>query len=130
MAFTYDPVLTTDRDKLRRLINDVVEPAIFADAEVDGFLSMTTSYLRGAAMALRVIAANDAYVMKVMTRGDLTTNGKATAEGILLAARALDEQADAIDAADEEGGFEIAEMVVDDFSWRERIWNQALRGAV
>jgi hypothetical protein len=128
MTFTYTGALATDREKVRRLINDVDagEP-IFTDEELDGLMALRDGVFRGAALALRTIAANEAYVLKVMTRGDLKTDGTATAAGLRAVATEFDEMAtQAENEAD--GGFDWAEQVVNDFTARERLEKQALRG--
>lgn len=132
MTFTYSIAdLTTDLAKIRRLINDVVEAeAIFDDEEIEAFLVMESSrYRRAAALALETIAGSEAYTLKVMRRGDLQTDGTKTAEGLLKRAALLREQDDSVES-ESDAGFDIAEHVFDDFSARERIEKQALRGAL
>lgn len=127
MTFTYDPTLTADRDKVRRLINDVDSTVpIFVDAELDGFLAMQNGFLRAAAMALDTIASNEAYVLKVMTRGDLQTNGAATAAGLRAGAVQLRTLADKAES-DAGTDWDVSEWVLDDFSARQRLIDQALR---
>jgi len=133
MTFTYVSTdLSTSLAKVRRLISDVdsTQP-IFADEEIEAFLVMENSRVRrGAAMALETMAASDVYVLKVMRRGDLETDGaKTSAELRALAKRFRDEDA-AAESESEDGAFDIAEMVLDDFSYRERVAAEALRGAL
>lgn len=124
MAFTYD--VTTDRGKVRMLITDRDSSnSIFQDDEIDAFLSLEGNSVRlAAATALDAIATDQALVLKkiVMLGGDLETDGPAVA-------KALREQAKALrDTENESGAFDIAEQVVDTFSFRERVWKQAQRG--
>ena len=131
MTFTYsDTDLSTDLAKVRRIISDVDsnEP-IFTDEEIAGFLTLETGVRRAAAMALETMASRDAYVLKVMRRGDLQTDGAKTAEALMKRAATLRDQADDAEL-DDDAGFEIAEWVLDDFSARERIEKQALRGVL
>jgi len=127
MTFTYVDTLTSDRDKVRRLINDVdVTTPIFTDEELDGLMALRDGVFRGASLALRTIAANEAYVLKVMTRGDLATNGTQTAAGLRSVADEYDQMAVQAEN-DADGGFDWAEEVFNVFTARERLWKQALR---
>jgi len=126
MAFTYD--LTTDRGLVRGLIPDRdISNYIFDDAEIDAFLTLESNDVRCAtALALETMASNEAYVQKVIHLMDLTTNGAQTAAALMARAKLLREQslAAAIAALDE---LDYAEMVVNDFSGRERLEKEALR---
>lgn len=129
MAFTYD--VSSDRGKVRMLIPDSSATSyVFEDAEIDAFLFLEDSDVRrGAALALETLASNEALVLKVIKVLDLQTDGAKTADALLKRAGLLRGQADVADAA---GGnvFDWAEMVFDPFSGRERLLNQALRGAI
>ena len=98
---------------------------IFSDATLTAFLTVEGNVdKRATALALETMASNEAYVQKVIRILDLSTNGAQTADSLLkraalLRAQAEDEVADA--------GFEIAEMVLDDFSYREFLEKDALR---
>lgn len=129
MAFSYD--ITTDRGKVRRLINDVVDAGhIFEDDEVDAFLEMEgASVKRGAALGIETIARNEAYVQKVITLMELKTDGAKTAEVLLKSAKALREQAVDEEATEADAMFDVAEQVFDVFSLRERLAREALRDA-
>lgn len=127
MAFTYD---TSDNvGKVRLLIFDTDSNSyVFEDAELSVFLAMEGSSLkRAAALALETMASNEAFVLKVIQLMDLRTDGAATANALLKRAALLRKQADdeeyATDAA-----FDIAEWVVDEFSARERLAKEVLRG--
>lgn len=130
MTFTFD--LTTDIGRVRLLIPDT-QPAshVFVDAEIEAFLEMESGVKRAAALALEVIASNEALVLKAIKLLDISTDGPKVADSLLKRAATLRQQAAAADedAALEAGGaFDIAEMVVDDFTARARLLNQALRG--
>lgn len=124
MAFTYDPA--TDRGRVRMLTTDRDnDNQIFQDDEIDAFLDLEGGNIRyAAAMALEAIAADQALVLKVITSMDLTTNGAAV--GSMLMKLAVSYRAE----EERQGSFDIAEMVVNDFSARERWWKQAQRGAL
>lgn len=128
MAFTYD--VSTARGKVRMLIPDSSTASyVFDDAEIDAFLSMEGDVRRATALALETLASNEALVLKVISILDLKTDGAKTADALLKRAGLLRGQADAVDAGD--GAlFDWVEIVVDDFSARERRINQALRGAL
>jgi hypothetical protein len=126
MPPTYD--LDTDAGKVRLLIPDTdTSRPVFSNAEIDAFLELEgTNVRRAAALALDVIASNETQVLKVIQILDLRTDGAALSKE--LRARAADLRAQADEALDDDdGGFEIAELVVDRTSYLDRIWNQALR---
>ena len=128
MAFTYD--ITTDRGKVRLLIPDrTATQYLFEDDEIDYFLAAEGSVIkRAAALGLETMAADEAYVQKVIKLMDLSTNGAATAEALLKRAALLRQQAD-----DEEDAttapFDWAEWALDAFSARELLDKEALRGS-
>lgn len=119
MAFTYD--VTTDRGKVRLVITDTDEDnAIFQDAEIDAFLTITKvndeNDLRlAAAMALDTMASSEAIIQKRIELLDLKTDGPAVAKSLREHAKELRRQ------VDEEFDFDWAEMNVDTFSQREII---------
>ena len=121
MAFTYD--VTTDRGKVRLLCTDVAaaDPC-FDDDEIDAFLTMGGSVLLAAAMALETIASNEVLVLKVIKLLDLTTDGAKVSDALLKRAQVLRAQ-----AASEDEAFDIAEMVLNQFSFEQHVWNEALR---
>ncbi len=125
MAFTYD--VTTDRGKVRLLSTDTdADNAFFQDAEVDVFLALQSDNLkRAAAMALDTIASTEALVQKKVKLLNVETDGPSVARALREHAKTLRAEADAEDGGD--GLFDIAEMVYDPFSARERRWNEYLR---
>ncbi len=127
MAFTYDT--GSDVGKVRLLIFDTnASSYVFEDGELSVFLSIEGDSLkRAAALALETMASNEAFVLKVITLMDLRTDGAATANALLKRAALLRSQADDEEFADD-ASFDFAEWVVDDFSGRERMAKQILRG--
>ena len=128
MAYTYD--LGSSEGQIRLLIMDNNAAAyVFEDAEISAFLTLEGANVRkGAALALETLASNEAFVLKVIKLLDLQTDGAKTADALMKRAAALRKQAADDEQAEEGGAFDIAEMVVDDFSGRERINKEWLRG--
>ena len=126
--FTYDP--TTDRGRVRMLITDRnAATEIFNDGEIDAYLLMMGSnVLRAAALALMTIASEEALQLKVIKLLELTTDGAKLADSLRALALEYQEKADLAEAADEGGAFDYSELVVDDFTYRERLEKEALRG--
>lgn len=124
MAFTYDTA--TDRGRVRMLITDRDEEnPIFQDAEIDAFLDMNDDSVRlAAASALETIATDQALVLKVLVTLDLETDGAKVADSLMKRAASLRAQEESV------GAFDVAEMVVNDFSTRERLFNEILREGV
>ena len=125
--FTYD--VTTDRGKVRLLITDRdAAHEVFDDDEIDAFLSMmSNNVLRAAAVALFQIAANEVLVLKVIKLLELQTDGASAAKALRELAKEYQEKADLAEAGEAGGSFNYAEMVYDDFSYRERLEKEALR---
>ena len=126
--FTYDP--TTDRGRVRMLITDRnAATEIFNDGEIDAYLLMMGSnVLRAAALALMTIASEEALQLKVIKLLELTTDGAKLADSLRALALQYQEKADLAEAGEAGGAFDIAELVVDDFTYRERLDKEALRG--
>ena len=111
MAFTYD--LTTDLGKVRLLIPDTrTATPIFQDDEIEAFMVMEHGLKRAAALALETVASDEAYVLKVVSLLDLSTNGAQTADALMKRAAQLRKQADQ-DEVNAAGGIEIASWVLD-----------------
>ena len=134
MAFTYDPLCPTNRDKVRLLCTDTdvaggATCQFFQDGEIDTFLSlMSSNVLRAAAMALLTIAAQETLLLKRIKLLDLHTDGPAEAAALRELAAVYQEKADLAEAMEVGGAFDYAEMVVDVFTARERRNKEALRG--
>lgn len=99
MSFTYDP--STDVGRVRLLIKDKAEPALFSDEELEALLSMEGgSVFLAAANALDAIATDQVMVMKVIKLvGSLETDGAKVAASIREQAESLRRRANAVDGA-------------------------------
>lgn len=129
MPATYD--LSTAVGKVRLLVpdRDITNP-VFQDDEIAAFLALEADDVRrAAALALETIASDEALTQKVMRLLDLSTDGASLARALLQRAAALRQQATDADAR-EDAGFDVAEMVYDPFSARERLIKQMLREEV
>jgi hypothetical protein len=126
VAYTYN--LATDVGRCRLMIPDRVEAeAIFQDEEISAFLALEGGVKGATALALETIASDQALTLKVIKLNDLTTDGAKVSDALLKRAAQLRQQAAAEEAAEEDGAFDFAEMVNDQFSYRERVRNEALR---
>lgn len=87
MTATYD--VTTALGKTRLYAQDtVVANAIFTDEELGAFLTINgQNVFLAAADALDIIAANQAYVLKVISNNGLSTNGPAVAASLQATAK-------------------------------------------
>ena len=122
--------LTTDRGKVRLLIQDDNETyEFFTDAKIDAFITMAgnmegDSVFNASALALESWSSNQVLILKVVTLLDVEVDGaKVAAE---MRARAATLRKDAINNSSD-AGFEIAEMYLGEFSWREQVINEAIR---
>jgi len=127
MTFTYN--LATNIGKVRLLIPDRVDAGhILEDDEITAMLTMEDDVVkRAAALALETIASDEALTQKAIQVLELSMDGPAVARSLLDRAARLRTQADAEEAQSEAGGFDVAEQVVDQFSWRQRVYGEALR---
>ena len=128
MAFTYD--LSTNRGKVRLLIQDTDETyEFYSDAEIDAFLTVAgeldgDTVFYASALALESWASNQVMILKVVELLDVVTDGAAVSREMRMRAAVL--RADAITSSSD-AGFEIAEMALGPFSWREQAINEAIR---
>lgn len=115
---------------IRNRIRDIdATIPIFVDAEIKAFLVMEGFNIkRTSALALETIAANEVMVQKVIKILQLSTDGAKVAAELRANAKLLRDQADN-EALAEGATFDIAEWVVDDFSYRQRILNEGIRDA-
>jgi hypothetical protein len=126
VTFTYD--IATDRGRVRLLIPDTnCESYVFEDDEIDAFISLETDVRRSAAMALETIASSQAMTLKVIRLLDLQTDGASVAKSLMLRASALRKQAEDAEAMEADGGFEVIEMVTNEFGFRSRVNSEYLR---
>jgi hypothetical protein len=58
---------------------------------------------------------------------DLTTDGASVSRELRARAKELRARADQLEAAEDDGAFDVAEMTVNHFAWRDQVYNQALR---
>lgn len=131
MSFTYD--LATDIGVVRLIVSDTnASEPLFQDAELQAFLTLESGDLKmAAAQAIDAIATNEALTQKVIRILDLQTNGAALAQTLRAHAKDLRYQVLQDMAAAEAGtDFDWAEQVTNTFGERERIIDQALRGAI
>jgi len=127
MVFTYN--IATNAGKVRLLCNDKTDTGhLFEDDEITYFLTAESDNIkRAAALALETAASDQALVLKVISLGDLKTDGAQTAKALLARAVQLRAQADAEEAETDSGAFDIAEWTVTNFAVRERVYGEALR---
>jgi hypothetical protein len=131
---TYDATSDNAPDLVRLLITDTdITDPIFTDDQINQFLyvgsSGTGSYgmaeIRlASAYALRTIASSQVLTLKVGKAFDMQIDGSKVSSEIRAHADAL--QALAF-ADNSDGGFAIAEQVLDQFSFRERLIKEVLR---
>ena len=133
-TFTYDldsaESLILNISYIRNRIRDIdASYPIFVDAEIKSFLVMEQYNIkRTAALALETIAADEVLVQKVIKLLQFSTDGAKVAAELRANAKLLRDQA-AEEVSADGATFEIAEWIVDDFSYRQRLLNQGLRGA-
>lgn len=132
-TFTYDLASPDDTllkiSYVRHRIHDK-DPnfPIFYDAEVEAALILEGFDLRrAAAYCLETIAASEVMIQKVIKILQFSTDGAKVAAELRANAAMLRQQA-ANDTLQNEATFDIAEWIVDDFSARQRIINEGLRG--
>ena len=100
---------------------------LLSDEEITALLALEGGDDRlAAAQALDILASSEAMVQKKIKVGDLSTDGPAVAAEMRKHAAALRQQSEQA-ALEAGGGFDIAEMVYDPFSARERLYKEALR---
>lgn len=131
-TFTYDldsvdeTLLTISY--IRHRINDKdPQLPIFVDAEIKAALHIEGYNIkRTAAYCLETIAADEVLVQKVIKNLQFSTDGAKVAAELRANAKLLREQADN-EASNNEATFDIAEWIINDFSYRERVYNEAIR---
>lgn len=110
---TYDP--STDLGKVRLLLNDVADPWVFADTELQAFLDLESgSIKRAAALGIDTNAGNEALASKVLHTQDLATDGAKLAQAMHQLAESLRAQADL-----DEDYFEIVDTTTDQWTYDE-----------
>lgn len=128
----YDVTTTIGKIRLNTFGDDTDKP-IFTDEELQAFYDQEHSNVKlAAARVLNVVASRQAYILKVITNLGLTTNGAALAAEFRAQAKQLRDEAatDAQVSTDDDTGFDIAEMVVDDNTYADVVLNSIKRGQV
>lgn len=98
----------TPAGQVRLLATDVATPQIFTDEAINAFLSLTNDNVkRAAALALSALAADEVLLTKKIRTDDLLVDGPAVAEQLRKQASDLNAQADADDARDADGSFDV-----------------------
>lgn len=101
---------------------------LLSDADIQSLLTLKgDSDYMAAAECCEVIGTSQALILKKITAMDISTDGPALAKSYMERAKSLRERAAASDL-ETDAGFDWAEQVPNDFAFRERVRNQALRG--
>lgn len=121
MAFTYDPA--TAGGKVRLLAGDTVDSGhVFEDAEVAAALDANDNSINyAAAMLLNGLAARLARSAGSVKSLDMQVDTRQAVKDLRDQAKALMEQ------EDDAGGFAIAEMVLDQQGFLEKVFKDAER---
>lgn len=93
--FTFTGAINTDLDRVRSRIPDVIAAEeIFTDERINDFLISEGSVNGAVALALEIIASDEALVQKVVRLGggQVETDGSKTAEVLIARAKALRDQ--------------------------------------
>ena len=108
---TYD--VTTDVGKVRLLLNDIGDPWVFTDTELQAFLDLERQSVKlAAAQAIDANATNQALASKVIRDHELTTDGAKLADAMRRHADALRAQV-ALELEDSEDGFYFGAVSLD-----------------
>lgn len=125
MSFTYIP--STDIGKVRMVLPDKVqEDAFFSDEEIETLIEIEGGWRKATALALESIASDSSMVLQVIKVQNITTDGASVTRALLSRAALLRKQAEE-DESSVNGGFEIIEMIPDNFSYRQKIYSDAIR---
>lgn len=125
MTWTYEP--STDIGRVRRTIPDrVEEDGFWTDEEIQSFLDDEDGWRRATALALETMASDAAIVDRVIKIQNLTTDGAAVSRALMARALQLRTQAQEADASSGDA-FDTIEVIVNDFGWRDRVLNEAIK---
>lgn len=87
--------MSENAEDLRLLITDIGDNPVFSDAQIESFLRLADGDIyRGAARALRTMAASEVLISKKISTQDLTTDGAAVSAELRALAKELDDEAD------------------------------------
>ncbi len=130
MSFTY--LLSNNIGVVRLIIQDTNQAtALLSDEEITTFLTIEGDVKLSAAQCLDAIASNEVLVTKKLKMLDLTTDGPAVSAELRKHAASLRAQVYRdLEAAVAGTDFDWAEEVLTVAGERERLINQALRGAL
>lgn len=122
MSFTYDT--SNNIGKVRAITGDVTQSsAVLSDEQITVFLNLLSSdILKTSAMCMRTIAASKALIAKYKAAGNYSEDTRQMAKDLLAVANDLDEAANAMPADAQ------AEIIVNDFSFRNILQNRVMRG--
>ncbi len=121
MSFSYD--LGSDTGKVRLFCSDTdLNDYVFEDEEIGAVLTVNTDVRLASALLIDILASSEARINKKFSVLNFSIDGPAVAAALRNHAKSLRE------LVDNEGGFDFAEQCVNDFSTRERITKQFLRG--
>jgi hypothetical protein len=145
MSFTYDFTTAPLLSQVRMLVPDTVAPGIFSDAEVNQAIAIESSqglYASGMADSTGTSVPPPVQVYSIRRAAALLVDCLAGSSARLaIIQQALDVKLDHAKASDalrtyaealrdtemNSGAFAIAEMALDPFSARERVYKQILR---
>lgn len=123
--FTYNLETPVGQVRLRIKDKDGKNP-IFTDQELTYFLTAEGDNVAlAAALALETMAADPLLLSKRIRLPDYEVDQSTAGKGLLDVAKAIRQRV--AEEADE-GALDIAEWVVDDFTYRQRLQNEVLRG--
>jgi hypothetical protein len=126
VILTVAPPVPVDPDKPNVVIT--YRHTLLSDASLQALLTLEGGNDKlAAAAALDVMASSEALVQKKIRLLDLQTDGPAVAAALREHAKRLRDQVADGTGADPAAMFDVAELVVDDFSARERLRAEALR---
>ena len=125
--FTYDP--TTPAGQVRLLAVDEDEAnSAFSDADIGAFLALNNSNVRlAAAQALDTLASRAALIQGRTRFAGIQLDGQVVAEALAGLAGELRRQVHEGEDGSDGALISVAEMVLDQFSYREKLINEMLR---
>lgn len=121
MSYTYDPTTAIGQIRLISFDSDATNVQL-QDEDIAAFLVLeNNSVRRAAAMVLDRLATKYALVQGAVKLLDLEVDGTKVAAEFRSQAKDLRHQEEVL------AQFDIAEMVLDEFTYRERVIDEALR---
>jgi len=127
VPFSYDPATLVGQVRLLSVDIDAANVS-FQDADISAFLAMNNNNVRlSAAQALDTLAANAALVQGRTRFAGIQLDGQVVAEALSSLAAELRRQVHQGEDGSDASPFLIAEMVVDPFSYRDKLVNEMLR---